>query len=218
LIDGIPAHATQAEEKATMEDAVFGKSPDGSPSTPDSTPSTVPPPQGTLAQRLLTLLDWYQENYGIRPSANDIARAINAAGGKISHTTVSALLSGSNDNPVLRTIVDLADFFDVDPSYFVVRNGTATTDTEGSTEERLRRLARANPQTAEQVELLFAMKQAGVTRVGARGFAPTGAGREAMLRILRGVGRLSEDGQTAVAGVIEAMEQMSPTDRDHQRP
>lgn len=167
-----------------------------------------PAPHGTLADRLQALLDWYQKRYGIRPGASDIARAVNRSGGKVSHTTVAALINGNNDNPVLKTLVDIADFFGVDPSYFVTRDADRVDESDTSAEERLRRLARTNPHAADQVELLFAMKEAGVTRIGARGFLPTGPGRDALLRIVRGVGQLTPDGQLAVAGVVDAMKKM----------
>lgn len=178
-------------------------------------PAPVPKAAGSLGDRLRALVDWYEQRYNIRLSNYDIARGITTEGGKISHATIAALLNGTNDNPQLRTIFDLAKFFGVDPAFFVTRapsEPSEEAEDESSAEDRLRRLAQTSPRAARQVALLAALKELGAVSVGARGFLPTDEGRDAMLRILHGLGHLSADGQAAVAGVVEAMQ------RAHQPP
>jgi len=65
----------------------------------------------TLADRLLSLLERHFESTGQRLNATSLSQRIRDSGGGTSHTTVANILNGSNTNPSLRTLEELAGFF-----------------------------------------------------------------------------------------------------------
>lgn len=104
--------------------------------------------QATLAQKINRLFDLHPR--GQRPQSNeDVAAAINARGGTtISPAYLYLLRSGKRDNPTARHLEALAQHFGVPPGYFL-------TDTEAET-------------IAKELELLLAMRDAGVKQLALR--------------------------------------------------
>lgn len=72
-----------------------------------------------------------------------------------------------------------------------------------------------DPDTAAQVELLLAIRAAGVTHVGGRGITFTTQGRQQLARLISGVAQLSPQNQEAILRIVESM--ASSTETDDQR-
>jgi transcriptional regulator with XRE-family HTH domain len=72
---------------------------------------------GSLADRLDLLFRSITKDDGSEYSLREVADAINASGGMISHAQIGFLRTGAKDNPNLRHLRSLADFFGVSVGY-----------------------------------------------------------------------------------------------------
>lgn len=108
-----------------------------------------PGTEGTLAAKLDRLFRTVHPRGKEEASYRDVARAIEARGGPtISASYLHALRTGTKDNPTMRHLEAIADFFGVSPAYFFNDD-----------------LARKIDQ---QLELLEAMRDAGVRHIALR--------------------------------------------------
>lgn len=64
----------------------------------------------TLAERLRSMMVGHERRTNERLSATSLSQRIRARGGSVSHATVAAILNGSNRNPSLNTLRELAGF------------------------------------------------------------------------------------------------------------
>jgi transcriptional regulator with XRE-family HTH domain len=134
-----------------------------------------------LADRLNRLFETVHPP-GRGPYSNEeAARAIRAEGGDISRAYLSYLRNGTRDNPTLQHLEALARFFDVPAAYFFDEGIAAETDA--------------------QLEILAALRDAGIRSVALRvaGLSPKGLHAViAMIeevRALEGLPRESSDGK-----------------------
>lgn len=118
-------------------------------------------PRGdSLADRLGSLVDRYEERTGTKLGPVLISQAIREAGGTVSHGTVATILNGKNTNPSLRTLEELSAFFGVTVAALT---GTARRPEHHTLPEKLgflammrRRLLPAEQHSAADVsEILF---------------------------------------------------------------
>lgn len=118
----------------------------------------------TLAQKINRLFDLHPRGQG--PQSNDeVAAAISARGGAtISPAYLYLLRSGKRDNPTARHLEALAQHFGVPPGYFL-------NDTEAET-------------IAKELELLLAMRDAGVKQVALRASGLSAESLEAVAMLL----------------------------------
>lgn len=90
----------------------------------------TPPADNTLAGRLNTLFERIRKPDKTRYSLREVADAVTAAGEPISHAYIGQLRSGEKDNPNLKHLRALAQFFGVPVEYFTSEDLAREVDRE----------------------------------------------------------------------------------------
>lgn len=158
----------------------------------------------SLAQRLHALIQRYEAQHQQHLSAAALSRGIRARSGKVSHTTIAAILNGSLTNPTLNTLREIADFFGVGVSYFIATESELATRSDSSALKELD-AATDDPERAAELELLLAVKAAGVTHLGGRGLDLSVRGRQQLARLIAGAAQLSPENRDAIVQIVESM-------------
>lgn len=128
-------------------------------------------PAGSLAARLDRLFSVVRPPHKPEFSYEDVASAVREAGGPtISATYVWQLRTGVRDNPTVRHLEALASFFDVSPAYFLDDDVAARIDAE--------------------LELLAALRRAGVRRLALRASDLSSASVESITSMVERVRQL----------------------------
>lgn len=68
-------------------------------------------PRAVLPERLRMLMERHYNETGEKLSATSLSALIRQQGGTVSHTTLASILNGSNTNPSLKTLEEVARFF-----------------------------------------------------------------------------------------------------------
>ncbi len=126
----------------------------------------------TFAERLRHLVKTVPNDRGEEYSAREIAEEINLRYGEksVSHTYISNLIAGRSANPTVRAVEMLAGLFGVPVAYFFDES--------------------VNRQVDREIELVLALRQAGVQRLALRMAGLSAASLESLIQIVERVRRL----------------------------
>jgi transcriptional regulator with XRE-family HTH domain len=129
----------------------------------------------TLAGRLDLLFQLFTKDDGNEYSLREVADAINASGGTISHAQIGLLRSGAKDNPNLKHLRSLADFFGVPVGYLAGDPGTENHLERAAATHNLRRIQARLGEEIEPVARLARQFLAAAEALGPDGlpFIPT---------------------------------------------
>jgi transcriptional regulator with XRE-family HTH domain len=137
-----------------------------------------PPRKRTLAEKLSYLFQTFHPGQSEPFSARHVASAITAAAAargdtkyEITHSYISLLRSGERDNPTMKHLEALADFFGVPVSYFFADDAAAK-------------------RIEEQVELLAAMADVDVREVAFRAAGLSSESLSTITEMMRQVRKL----------------------------
>lgn len=116
---------------------------------------------------------------GAEYSYEQVAEGVRQKGYEISAAYIWQLRKGQKDNPRLRHVLGLAEFFDVPPSYFVDDEVHKRIDAE--------------------LDLLIKMRDTGVQDVAQRAYGLSATGLEAVTDMIEHVRRIEEESRTTRA-------------------